>query len=73
MGDIWQAARANNIRRVKALLNAGVSPDATRWVRTRSYRYDKVYAFFSVRIVLVFSVADNIMYVRVPTPKGDLC
>ncbi|CAM9202557.1 unnamed protein product [Ectocarpus fasciculatus] len=31
MGDIWQAARANNVPRVKALLERGVSPDATRW------------------------------------------
>ena len=33
MGDIWQAARANNVKRVKALLDEGTSPDATRWVR----------------------------------------
>ncbi|CAN0128744.1 unnamed protein product, partial [Pylaiella littoralis] len=31
MGDIWQAARANNVQRVKALLDRGISPDATRW------------------------------------------
>lgn len=34
MGDIWQAARANNVKRVKALLDGGTSPDATRWVRS---------------------------------------
>ncbi|CAM9598607.1 unnamed protein product [Hapterophycus canaliculatus] len=31
MGDIWLAARANNVRRVKVLLDRGISPDATRW------------------------------------------
>lgn len=36
MGDIWQAARANNVKRVKALLDQGTSPDATRWVRGES-------------------------------------
>lgn len=36
MGDIWQAARANNVKRVKVLLDGGTSPDATRWVRSPS-------------------------------------
>ncbi|CAM9131975.1 unnamed protein product [Ascophyllum nodosum] len=31
MGDIWQAARSNNVGKVKLLLESGVSPNATRW------------------------------------------
>ena len=34
MGDIWQAARSNNVGKVKLLLESGVSPNATRWVST---------------------------------------
>ncbi|CAN0110437.1 unnamed protein product, partial [Discosporangium mesarthrocarpum] len=31
MGDIWQAARANNGARIKVLLDEGMKPDVTRW------------------------------------------